>query len=205
MQLARLNRRQLITLVGGAAVAWPKAARAQPAARMQRIGVLTSFGETDPEGQAIVALVREVLEKSGWIEGRNVQTLVRWAGSGEDIAGHAKDIVNFSPDVILASPTRALLPLVKEARSIPIVFAEVSSFTGNRDQLGAPRRQRHGLLQSGIFSGWKVPANAQGDGARGVTGRTDHKCGEWFRSHLFPRLRRAYEVTRDRTDQSAVS
>ena len=122
----RVKRREFITLLGGSAVAWPLAAHAQQTQRMRRIGVLVSFSETDPEGQASVAHFRKALQELGWTEGVNVQFLVRWASITDDVAEHARAIVSASPDVILAGSTRVLIPLRNQTHSIPIVFVGVS-------------------------------------------------------------------------------
>ena len=76
-----MRRREFITLIGGAAAAWPLAARAQHGDRMRRIGVLMAHAESDPEGQANVAAFREGLQKLGWMEGRNLQIDTRWAAA----------------------------------------------------------------------------------------------------------------------------
>jgi len=77
------NRRDFITLLGGAAAAWPLAARAQ-GDRVRRLGVLMSTGERDPETQLRVGAFREGLQKLGWAEGHNLQIDYRWgAGSIE--------------------------------------------------------------------------------------------------------------------------
>src|SRR5262245_9519381 len=68
-----MRRRQFITLLGGAAVTWPLAARAQQAERMRLIGLLMAYAESDPEGQAWVAAFREALQKLGWAEDRNIR------------------------------------------------------------------------------------------------------------------------------------
>ena len=120
-----MRRRKFIALFGSTA-AWPLAARAQQGGQARRIAVLMSFDETDPEGQGSVALFRQVLKESGWVEGGNVQLFVRWARLSDDIVKYAGAVVSLSPDVILASSTRALLPLLKETHSIPIVFVGVS-------------------------------------------------------------------------------
>jgi putative tryptophan/tyrosine transport system substrate-binding protein len=74
-----LRRREFITLLGGAAVAWPLAARAQMPVGMHHLGMLMGYTETDREGQAFVAAFREALAKLGWAEGRTIQMDVRWA------------------------------------------------------------------------------------------------------------------------------
>ena len=72
------TRRAFITLIGGAAAAWPLTARAQQGERMRRIGVLMGYAESDSDAQAKVAAFRESLRKLGWAEGRNIQIDTRW-------------------------------------------------------------------------------------------------------------------------------
>ena len=74
-----MKRREFITLLGGAAAAWPLAAGAQQGERMRRIGVFIDLAEGDPEGQARVAALRRGLQDLGWIEGRNLRIESRWA------------------------------------------------------------------------------------------------------------------------------
>jgi len=78
-----MQRREFITLLGGAAVAWPRAARAQQADRMRRVGVLDSRAADDPEGQARRAVFLEGLQELGWTDGRNVRIDYRWAAADE--------------------------------------------------------------------------------------------------------------------------
>jgi putative tryptophan/tyrosine transport system substrate-binding protein len=87
-----MKRREFITLVGGAAT-FPLAARAQQPERIRRIGVLMAHAESDPEGQAFVAAFREVLQKLGWVEGRNVRIDTRWAAEVELMPGFAKELI----------------------------------------------------------------------------------------------------------------
>src|SRR5215470_14527303 len=75
-----MNRRDFISLLGGAAVAWPLAAEAQLTERVRRIGLLMVHVESDQEGQTLAAAFREGLLKSGWTEGRNIRIDTRWAG-----------------------------------------------------------------------------------------------------------------------------
>jgi len=78
------NRREFITLLGGAAT-WPLAARAQQPAGMRRIGVLTAFADNDAEAQANITAFRQSLEKVGWIEGRNLAIDYRWGDADPEL------------------------------------------------------------------------------------------------------------------------
>ena len=121
-----MRRREFIAGLGGVAAIWPVVAHSQQAERGRRIVLLMGFAETDADGQASVALIRQVLKEAGWVEGRNIEILVRFVKANEDMMKSVKEIVKLAPDVILASPTRAVVPLLKETRSIPVVFASVS-------------------------------------------------------------------------------
>src|SRR5262249_60656021 len=122
--------RAFISLLGGAA-AWPLAARAQQGERMRRIGVLTPFAESDPEGQARIAAFREGLGKFGWTEGRDVQIEYRWfAGDRDRARAYAAELVNLKPDVIFAATTSSLAVLHQETRSVPLGFAQVADSVG---------------------------------------------------------------------------
>src|SRR5262245_42507181 len=97
------RRRDFITLLGGAAAAWPLLARAQPE-RMRRIGVLMGQSESDSEAQAHIAAFRGGLQKLGWMEGRNTRIDTRWAtpGDAESRQRYSKELVALQPDVILS-------------------------------------------------------------------------------------------------------
>ena len=87
-----MKRRAFITLLGGAAAAWPLAARAQQGAPMRRIGVLMGFAESDPNAQHLVAAFLQALALLGWTIGRNVRIDIRWATANADgIRRHAAD------------------------------------------------------------------------------------------------------------------
>jgi putative tryptophan/tyrosine transport system substrate-binding protein len=79
-----MRRRDFITILGGTAVTWPLAARAQQAERVRRLGVLMSNSEDDPLAQARVTAFRQALAELGWTEGRNLK--IDWRWSGGDIA-----------------------------------------------------------------------------------------------------------------------
>jgi putative ABC transport system substrate-binding protein len=128
-----MRRREFITLLGGAVVAWPLTARAQQPDRMRRIGVLMAFAESDREGQAFVTAFREGLQKSGWAEGRNIRIDTRWMtpGDAESIQRFAKDLVALQPDLILSHSTPTTATLLQQTRNIPIIFAFVSDPVGS--------------------------------------------------------------------------
>jgi putative ABC transport system substrate-binding protein len=99
-----MQRREFITLLGGAAAGWPRAARAQQPDRMRRIGVLNSLAADDAEGQARLAAFLQVLQQSGWTVGRNLRIDTRWsAGNADEIRKYAAELVALAPDVILAA------------------------------------------------------------------------------------------------------
>jgi putative tryptophan/tyrosine transport system substrate-binding protein len=123
---ADLKRREFIMLIGGAAAAWPLAARAQRE-RIRRVGVLMSSAESDPEAQTWMAAFKEGLQRLGWIEDRNTRIDARWGAADYDrLRSYAAELVGIAPDVIFAGATPALVALQRETRSLPIVFAQVS-------------------------------------------------------------------------------
>jgi putative ABC transport system substrate-binding protein len=125
-----MRRREFITLVGGAA-AWPVGAVAQQD-RARRIGVLMGFAESDREGQAFVAAFREGLQKLGWAEGRNIRIDYRWTGLDKElIQRFTKELVALQPDLILTQSTPATAELLRQTRTIPIVFALVADPIGS--------------------------------------------------------------------------
>ena len=131
MRFNQLGRRDFITLLGGAAVAWPLAARAQQPEQMRRIGVLMNRAANDPEGQARVAAFREVLQQLGWTDGRNLRIDTRWGEDDVDLERrYAAELVALAPDVILASGTLSVAALQRVTRTLPIVFVAVTDPVG---------------------------------------------------------------------------
>src|SRR5215813_5434559 len=126
-----MRRREFITLIGAAAT-WPLAAGAQQPDRIRRIGVLMGFAESDREGQAFVAAFRDGLQKLGWAGGRNIQIDYRWTALDKElIQQFAKELVALQPDLILTQSTPATAELLKQTRTIPIVFALVADPIGS--------------------------------------------------------------------------
>ena len=144
-----MKRREFITLLGGAA-AWPLAARAQQSERMRRIGVLMTFTERDPEGQARVTAFREGLQKLGWTEGRNIRIDYRWVPDAKLIPQFAKELVALEPELILANSTPATASLREHTRTIPIIFVQVIDPVGAGlvDSLARPGGNVTGFISS---------------------------------------------------------
>jgi putative tryptophan/tyrosine transport system substrate-binding protein len=126
-----MNRRDFITLIGGAAAAWPLAAHAQQGERMRRIGVFLSGAADDSEFQARNAAFLKELQELGWTVGRNLRIDHRWtAGDSERTRKYAAELVAFAPDVILAAGGLLVGALRQATRTVPIVFVQVSDPVG---------------------------------------------------------------------------
>src|SRR6266511_4046468 len=122
----RMRRREFITLIGGAAVAWPFAARAQQSERVRRIGLLMAAAD-DSEGQARVTALKQGLQELGWTDGRNIQIETRFgAADAGRIRAHAAELVALAPEVIVAHTTPVIRALRQATSSIPIVIATVN-------------------------------------------------------------------------------
>jgi putative ABC transport system substrate-binding protein len=126
-----MRRREFISLLGGAAAAWPIAASAQQLGGIRHVGVLLAFDESDPRPQRWLTSFTKGLAELGWTSGRNLQTDIRWAGNDVDLMQKfAKELVALKPNVILAFGTPVTAALQRETRTIPIVFAIVSDPVG---------------------------------------------------------------------------
>jgi putative ABC transport system substrate-binding protein len=127
-----MRRREFIRLFGGAAAAWPLAARAQQPDRVRRIGVLMGYAESDQEAQAWVAAFREGLQKLGWTEGRNIRIDTRWAAADAELMQRfAQELVALQPDLILSQITPTTAALLQQTRTIPVIFAMVADPIGS--------------------------------------------------------------------------
>jgi putative tryptophan/tyrosine transport system substrate-binding protein len=126
-----LGRREFVALLGGAAVAWPLAARAQQADRVRRIGVLSGLALEDPESRARIAAFLDELRRLGWSEGRNIRLDVRSGGANAaERRKNAAELVALAPDIILAIGAISVEHLLEVTRSVPIVFAIVADPVG---------------------------------------------------------------------------
>ena len=154
-----MKRREFITLLGGAAAAWPLAARAQQPERMRRIGVLINLAADDPQSQARLAAFQQGLQQLGWTDGRNVRIIARWgAGDADRIRRYAAELVALAPDVILATCSPALVALLQATRTVPIVFTCVVDPVGAGfvDSLARPGGNATGftLFEYGLSGKW---------------------------------------------------
>ena len=136
-----MKRRTFITLLSGAAAAWPLAARAQQGERMRRIGVLLSTHEGDPARRAQLTAFVQRLAELGWADGRNARLDVRWtAGSIDAARKHAAELVALAPDVIVTDTSFDVAAVQQATRTVPIVFGGVIDPVGNGliDSLARP-------------------------------------------------------------------
>jgi len=153
-----MKRRQFITLLGGAA-AWPGVVCAQQAERMRRIGVLAALSADDAQGQARLVAFVQGLQQLGWTDGRNVRIDFRWgAGDADRFRRYAAEMVALAPDVLLASGSPAVGPLLHVTRTIPVVFATVGDPVGGGyvTNLARPGGNATGfmLFEYGIGTKW---------------------------------------------------
>ena len=126
-----MRRRGFITLLGGAAVAWPLAVRAQQEATLRRIGVLIQVAEGDPQARIEVATFLRGLQELGWIEGRNLRIDTRWGGGDADrIRKYAAELVALAPEVVLAPGGTVVGALQQASRTVPVVFVNVTDPVG---------------------------------------------------------------------------
>jgi putative ABC transport system substrate-binding protein len=179
-----IGRRQFISALSGAAVAWPLVAHAQQAERMRRVGLLQGLAADDLVAQANNAAFVQGLQQLGWTDGRNLHIDFRFgAGNAANVRKYAEELVALAPDVILAV-SQGLGPLLQATRTIPIVFTIVP------DPVGA------GFVES---------LSRPGGNATGFLMLEYSLCGKWLEllKEIAPSVTRA-AVLRDSTDPAGV-
>ena len=135
-----MKRREFITLLAGAAAAWPLAARGQQGERVRRIGMLLGFAESDPESPSRLSAFRHGLDRLGWKEGQNARIEYRWgAGDPTRMRAHAKELIGISPEVLVAESTPATAALQVETQTTPIVFLQAGNPVGSGFVTSFPR------------------------------------------------------------------
>ncbi|MGA7739372.1 MAG: ABC transporter substrate-binding protein, partial [Pseudolabrys sp.] len=128
-----MRRREFISLIGSVAATWPLVARAQRSDEVRRIGVLMPTAATDPPTKLQIAALVHQLQELGWSEGRNLRIDYRWAdGDAERMQVFAKELVALQPHLILGRSTPVTAALLRQKRTIPIVFTMVSDPVGER-------------------------------------------------------------------------
>jgi ABC-type uncharacterized transport system substrate-binding protein len=127
-----MKRREFITLLGGAAAAWPVAARAQQAAKVARIGCIVTGSLESPEQRATVDAFRQGLRERGYVEGQNIIIEYRAAdGRIERFPELATELVRLNLDLIVASNTPAALAAKQATTAIPIVVPVMGDPVGD--------------------------------------------------------------------------
>jgi len=146
-----MRRREFITLLGGAAAAWPLAAQAQQPQPTRRIGVLLITTEYDADARPRLAAFRQRLQQLGWTEGRDLQIDTRFGPVDRDLRKLAAELVDLKPDALLAQGGTAVGALQQTTRSVPIVFAEVTDPVGVGlvESLARPSGNATGFSQFG--------------------------------------------------------
>jgi putative ABC transport system substrate-binding protein len=129
--MSGMGRREFVALLGGAAAAWPLAARAQQPGGRRRLGVLMATAADDPESRKRLFALLQGMQQLGWVEGRNLRVDIRWAaGNVDDTRKYAAELTALAPDIILAAGSLALGPLLQATRTIPVVFTHVPDPVG---------------------------------------------------------------------------
>jgi putative ABC transport system substrate-binding protein len=159
-----MRRREIITLIGGAAVGWLHRAVAQQTDRTRRIGVLLPYAQNDLEAKSHLSAFTQQLERLGWLEGHNIRIDARFAaGNADQYAVLATELAALQPDVMISESTPAAAALQHETRAIPIVFVGVSDPIGSGfvASLARPGGNLTGMLQyeSGIMGKWLTMLN----------------------------------------------
>ena len=125
------HRRDFIRLLGGAAGAWPLAARAQQPERVRRVGLLMPFAENDPEAQRRLTVLRQTLATLGWTESHNLRFDYRWVAADLNrIRTGAQELVGMTPDLVVVESTPATAALQQATHSVPIVFLQAGDPVG---------------------------------------------------------------------------
>src|SRR5262249_46404823 len=160
-----MKRREFITLLGCAALAWPVAARAQQGERVRRVGVLLPATADDPDYQARIAAFQQSLQQLGWSDGRNARIDTLWATTdAAEIRRHAAELAALAPDVILAPAATTVGPLLQATRTVPVVFPAVVDPVGAGfvDSLARPGRNATGFMNFEYRIGGEAPRLIQG-------------------------------------------
>lgn len=127
-----MRRRDFIILLGGTAVSWPLAARAQQSTAIRRVGALMSIAENDPQARVWASAFEQGMEKHGWKPGHNLQIEYRWANNDSLLKRFAQELVRLNPEVILAASASSASALQEATGTLPVVFIGTSDPVSRR-------------------------------------------------------------------------
>ena len=127
-----MRRRDFIILLGGTAVSWPLAARAQQSTAIRRVGALMSIAENDPQARVWASAFEQGMEKHGWKPGHNLQIEYRWANNDSLLKRFAQELVRLNPEVILAASASSASALQEATGTVPVVFMGTSDPVSRR-------------------------------------------------------------------------
>src|SRR5262245_8837850 len=145
-----MRRREFISLIGGGAVAWPLAARAQQSDRVRVIGSLNILAEDDPAAKLRNAAFKQSLQQLGWTEGSNVRIEERWAGGDAGrVHKYAAELAALAPDVVLTAGSVTMGPVQQALGTVPVVFVQVVDPVGSGyvDSMARPGGNTTGFTQ----------------------------------------------------------
>jgi putative ABC transport system substrate-binding protein len=148
--MSDMRRREFITLLGGAAAAWPLGARAQQRERMRRVGLLMNRVADDPQSRLHVAAFQQWLKELGWTNDANIRIEYRWgAGDADQYRKYAAELVAVASEVIVAIGGTSVEAAQQITRAVPIVFVQVTDpvSRGLVASLARPHGNTTGFLQ----------------------------------------------------------
>ena len=156
---------------------------------MRRIGVLHTTSADNPDGQARNTAFLQGLQQLGWNDGRNARIETRWSADADGIRTYVAELVALAPDVILASGSATVGPLLQATRSVPIVFTNVPDPVGAGfvNSLARPGGNATGFILVGICHERKMAGAAQTDCAGRDAGSGPSRSRHHRRYPLFRR------------------
>jgi putative ABC transport system substrate-binding protein len=168
-----MKRRDFITLIGGAAAAWPLSARGQQLDRVSQISVLMGVSASDSDARPRIAGFEQALQELGWIRNRNIRIDYRWpAGNVEELQKLAKNVVESGSEIVVATGTAWVAALLRETSTTPIVFV---------------------LVSDPVENGFVTSLSRPGGNVTGFSNLVGSIGGKWLQTlrELAPRLNRA--------------
>src|SRR5260370_29338783 len=154
-----MRRRRVLALLAGAMAPWPLMTLGESVGRLRNVGVLMGLAETDPEIPRRIAIFRRALQDFGWIEGHNIRVHFRSAIEADRLRVLGNELIAAQPEVIVASSSLVTSTLLRETRTIPVVFVTASDPVG--DNFVASLAQPNG-------------------NATGFTSNLSSFCGKWL-------------------------